>query len=65
MKREQIQQWIDEGYHVLVDLEPKKVDGDLWEFLDALDEEDNSVLVLEDIIKWSDDELMQLKKPNG
>lgn len=36
MKREQIQQWINEAYHVLVDLEPKKVD---------------SILVHEDILK--------------
>ena len=60
MKREQIQQWINEGYHVLENGRLIKVEGDLWYYLDTIYEEDNSVLVLEDIVKWSDDELMQL-----
>ena len=37
MKREYIQQWIDEDYHVLENGRLIKVEGDLWEFLDALD----------------------------
>jgi len=42
-----------------------RVEGDLWYYLDTIDEEDTGVLVLEDIVKWNDDELLQLKKPNG
>lgn len=51
MTKEQIQQWIEEGYHVLRNGEDVKVDGDLWKFLDSLDEEDNSVVLLEYIVK--------------
>jgi len=59
-----IQQWIKEGYHVLENGRLIKVEGNLWYYLDTLDEEDSGVLVLEDIAKWSDEELLQLHKPN-
>ncbi|TCV17160.1 hypothetical protein EDC17_101179 [Sphingobacterium alimentarium] len=51
MTKEQIQQCIEEGHHFLRNGEDVKVDGDLWKFLDSLDEEDNSVVLLEYIVK--------------
>ena len=61
MKREQIEKWINEGFHVLENGRLIKVEGDLWYYLDTIDEEDTGVLVLEDIVKWSDDEISQLQ----
>ena len=60
MTKEQIQQWIDEGYHVVKDGRPVRVEGDIWEYLDQLDEEQGEVFVLEDLLKWNNDELSQL-----
>ncbi len=61
MKREEIQRLIDEGYHVISRGEPTVVKGDHWEYLDALDEEED-VLVLSDLLTWSDEELAKIKK---
>lgn len=60
MTREQIQKWIDEGCHVLRDGRPEVVEGDIWSYLDTLDEENADVWVLEDLVKWSDEELKSL-----
>jgi len=60
MTKEQIQQWIDEGYHVVKDGKPVRVEGDIWEYLDQLDEEDMTVHVLTELAKLSDEELAQL-----
>lgn len=30
MTKEQIQQWIDEGYHVVKEGKPERVDGNIW-----------------------------------
>lgn len=63
MKREQIQQWINEGYQVLERNGPVRVAGDLLYYLISVDEEEKWSLVLEDLITWSDERLQQLKKP--
>ncbi|WP_149914516.1 hypothetical protein [Sphingobacterium cavernae] len=61
MKREQIQQWIEEGYHVLERSGPIKIAGDILYYLLNVDEEDKWGLVLEDLLKWSDEKLLQLQ----
>lgn len=61
MKREEIQRFIDEGYHVIRKGEPAVVEGDLWEYLDSLDD-DSGVLVLSELLTWSDEELGRIKK---
>ncbi len=61
MTRQQLQLLILKEYDILENGVPKKVEGDLWEYLDTLDEEDTSVVVLEDALKWSDDELALVK----
>lgn len=48
MTRQQLQLLILKEYDILENGVPKKVEGDLWEYLDTLDEEDTSVVVLED-----------------
>lgn len=61
MKREDIQQLIDDGYHVIRNGVPAVVKGDLWEYLDSLDD-DSGVLVLSELLTWSDEELDRIKK---
>ena len=60
MTKAQIQQWIAEGYHVLQDGQPKKIEGDLWEFLDTLDEEDTDVIALVELATWDEGKLANL-----
>lgn len=64
MTRAQVQQWIAEGYHVLQGGQPKKVDGDLWDYLDALDEEDTTVLVLAELAAWTEEDLAAFDADN-
>jgi len=61
MEREEIQRLIDEGYHIIRRGVPAVVEGDLWEYLDSLDD-DSGVLVLSDLLTWSDEELAKIKK---
>lgn len=61
MKREEIQRLIDEGYHIIRRGVPEVIEGDLWEYLDQQDD-DSGVLVLSDLLIWSDDELGRIKK---
>ncbi len=62
MNKEQVQGWINEGYAILKSGVPTKVEGDIWAYLDTLDEEDMSVLVLDDLIKWSNEDLAELQR---
>lgn len=57
MTREQVLDLIKRNYHLIKNGTPIKVDGDIWDYLDTLDEEEQSVFVLEDIIKWDDEQL--------
>lgn len=61
MTREQVQHLLNEGFDIVKDGDAIVVQGDLWEYLDTLDEEDTSVVVLEDALKWSDEELGRVK----
>lgn len=60
MKREEIQQFINDGYHIIFGGVPVVVKGDLWEYLDNLDN-DSGVLVLSELLAWSDEELEGVK----
>jgi len=57
MTREQVLDLIKRNYHLINNGTAIKVDGDIWDYLDTLDEEEQSVFVLEDIIKWDDEQL--------
>jgi len=61
MKREEIQRLIDDGYHIIINGVPKKIDIDIWEYLDQQDD-DSVILVLSDLLTWSDEELARIKK---
>ncbi|WKK58299.1 hypothetical protein [Sphingobacterium sp. BN32] len=61
MKKEEIQRLIDEGYHIIRRGVPAVVKGDLWEYLNNLDD-DSGVLVPSDLLTWSDGELDRIKK---
>lgn len=61
MTRAQIQYYIAEGYDILKNGVPAHVNGNLWDFLDNLDEEDNSVLVLKEVATWPDELIAQIK----
>lgn len=62
MNKEQVQEWINEGYAILKSGVPTKVEGDIWEYLDRLDDEDTSILVLEDLMNWSNEDLAELQR---
>lgn len=64
MKREDIQLLINQGFDIIKDGQPLKIDIDLWEYLDTLDDEEN-VFVLSDIVKWSDEELSNISIPKN
>lgn len=57
MTKEQIDKWRMQGYNILQNGVPHRTFGDLWEYLDRLDEENDNVIVLEDAAQWSDAEL--------
>ncbi|MFD2968542.1 hypothetical protein [Sphingobacterium bambusae] len=57
LTKEQIGKWMQQGYNLFMDGVPHKTFGDLWEFLDRLDEEGDNVIVLEEAAQWSDAEL--------
>ncbi len=61
MKREQIQKWIDEGYHILKDGRPQGIEGQLWDNVDHLNDEEPQVYFLSDLLNRSDEELDQLQ----
>ncbi|MVZ67024.1 hypothetical protein GQF61_14275 [Sphingobacterium sp. DK4209] len=61
MKRSDLMNLIKAGYHVLRKGEPIKVVYDIWYYLDEQDEEDTGVLVLSDLLKWSDAELEEVR----
>jgi len=55
--KEQIVKWRAQGYNILQSGVPHKTFGDLWEFLDRLDEECDNVIVLQEAGRWSDQQL--------
>jgi len=57
MTREQVRHLLNEGFDIIKDGDPVVVSGDLWDYLDSLDESQDKVVVLEDALKWSDEEL--------
>ncbi|ERJ58750.1 hypothetical protein [Sphingobacterium paucimobilis] len=60
MKREQIQKWLDEGYQILSDGEPKGIEGSLLDNVNQLNDEQPQVFMLTDLLTWSDDQLDKL-----
>ena len=61
MKRNEVEDLIEQGYHVLQRGGPVKVKGDLWYYLEEIDEEDTGVLVLTDVLRFSDEELEMVR----
>lgn len=59
--KEQIQLWIDEGYQILLNGKPLKVDGNIWDYISTLDSSENSIFVLVEVINWEDEELANLQ----
>ncbi|MBL1407689.1 phospholipase D-like domain-containing protein [Sphingobacterium faecale] len=60
MKRDQIQKWLEEGYQILSDGEPKGIEGTLLDSVNKLNDEEPQVFMLEDLLKWPDDRLDKL-----
>ncbi len=61
MTREEIQELINSDFHVLKEGIAIKVDGEIVDYIQQLDEKDSPVYVLKDLLDWSDDELQQLQ----
>lgn len=61
MTREEIQELINSDFHVLKEGIAIKVDGEIVNYIQQLDEKDSPVYVLKDLLDWSDDELQQLQ----
>ncbi len=60
MRREQIEEWIAEGYNILDHKKPKVVEGDIWEYLNQCDGHGTDVYALSELARWSDRELAEL-----
>lgn len=60
MRREQIEEWIAEGYNVLDHKKPKVVQGDVWEYLNTCDGHGTDIFALSELANWSDRELTEL-----
>lgn len=50
---------MDQGYHIIEFGEPRKVEGDLWEYLSGLDGKLLEIFILEELLTWDD---VQLEK---
>jgi len=61
MDKEQIQNWLDNGYDILHHGRPVKVEGDLWDYIDGLGSYEN-VYVLRELIYWTEEELTNIGK---
>jgi hypothetical protein len=61
MTRVEIQELINSDFHVLKEGIAIKVDGEIVDYIQQLDEKDSPVHVLKDLLDWSDDELQQLQ----
>ncbi|WP_160069868.1 hypothetical protein [Sphingobacterium bovisgrunnientis] len=61
MTRVEIQELINSDFHVLKEGIAIKVDGEIVDYIQQLDEKDSPVYVLKDLLDWSDDELQQLQ----
>lgn len=64
MTRKEIQELIDSDFHVLKEGIAIKVDGEIVDYIDKLDEKNSPIYVLKDLLKWSDDELQRLQTPS-
>lgn len=64
MTRNEIQELIDSDFHVLKEGIAIKVDGEIVDYIDKLDEKNSPIYVLKDLLKWSDDELQRLQTPS-
>ncbi|GAA4177260.1 hypothetical protein OHD16_14835 [Sphingobacterium sp. ML3W] len=61
MDKEQIQNWLDNGYDILHHGRPVKVEGNLWDYIDGLGSYEN-VFVLRELIYWTEEELANIGK---
>ncbi|WP_313260690.1 hypothetical protein [Sphingobacterium sp.] len=59
MTKEHISQLMEQGYHIIEFGVPRKVEGDLWEYLSGLDGELLEIFILEELLTWDD---VQLEK---
>lgn len=50
---------MEQGYHIIEFGAPRKVEGDLWEYLSGLDGELLEIFILEELLTWDD---VQLEK---
>lgn len=64
MTREEIQELIDSDFHVLKEGIAIKVDGEIVDYIEKLDEKGSPIYVLKDLLKWSEDELQRLQTPS-
>jgi len=55
--KQDIQHWLDEGFDILLNGKPLKIDGDIWAYINTIDTSNNRVLVLREVINWEDEEL--------
>lgn len=51
---------MDKGYHVVINGVPKKIDKEIWQYLEE-QTEDSCVLVLSEMLTWDDDELAKIE----
>ncbi len=56
--KEHIELWLEEGFDILQNGKPLKVNGDIWEYIN--NNIDKNILVLRELIYWEDEEIAKL-----
>ncbi|MBE8720397.1 hypothetical protein [Sphingobacterium pedocola] len=62
MTKEAVELLIEKGYTILKNGVPEEVDGDLWDYLNQLDEREEEIFELKEMLTWSDEALSQIKR---
>lgn len=62
MTKEAVELLIEKGYRILKNGVPEEIDGDLWEYLNQLDDKEEEVFELRQMLTWSDDALSRVKR---
>ena len=58
--KHQIELWLEEGFDILQNGKPLKVEGDIWEYIENLNNEKEKIFVLREVVYWEDEELAKI-----
>ena len=61
MTHEKVKELLSEGFQILKNGEPLKIQGDLKDYLSGLDKEVLEVLILKELLTWNDQQLQNVR----